>query len=69
MASLSDKDYRDIDRAAVWAKQDPAGKARRGLAGGKCFFSYAQIAATVSSTVPAVEAFSAQVTRPKWSPS
>ena len=47
--------------AGSFAKQDPAGKRSRALAGGKCYFSYSQIAATVSSAVPAVEAFAPDV--------
>ena len=44
------------------AKQDPTEKSKRSLAAdGKCYFSYAQIAATVSSAVPAVKAFAPDV--------
>jgi hypoxanthine phosphoribosyltransferase len=43
-------------------KQDPSEKRQRALAAdGKCYFSYAQIAAAVSSTVPEVEAFAPDV--------
>lgn len=43
-------------------KQDPAEKSKRALASdGKCYFSYAQIAKTVSDSVPAVEAFAPDV--------
>mmetsp|Transcript_6997 Transcript_6997/g.8462 ORF Transcript_6997/g.8462 Transcript_6997/m.8462 type:complete len:233 (-) Transcript_6997:383-1081(-) len=43
-------------------KQSPGGKAARSLAAdGKVYFSYAQIAETVSSAVPAVKAFSPDV--------
>ena len=44
------------------AKQDPTEKKQRALAAdGKCYFSYAQIAAAVSRTVPEVEAFNPDV--------
>jgi len=40
------------------AKQDPASKSQRALAAdGRVYFSYSQIAATVSSAVPEVNAF------------
>ena len=43
-------------------KQDPKAKAQRSLAAdGKCYFSYAQIAQTVSASVPEVEAFAPDV--------
>ena len=43
-------------------KQDPTEKSKRALAAdGKCYFSYAQIAAAVSRTVPEVEAFAPDV--------
>ena len=44
------------------AKQDPTEKQKRALAAdGKCYFSYANIAATISGTVPQVEAFKPDV--------
>ena len=44
------------------AKQDPTEKKKRALAAdGKCYFSYAQIAAAVSRAVPEVEAFAPDV--------
>ena len=44
------------------AKQDPSEKRERALAAdGKCYFSYAQIAAAVASTVPEVEKFAPDV--------
>lgn len=47
---------------AALPKQDPSEKRQRALAAdGKCYFSYAQIAAAVSSTVPEVEAFAPDV--------
>lgn len=48
--------------STVGAKQDPTSKATRALAAdGKCYFSYAQIAAAVSRAVPEVEAFNPDV--------
>ena len=42
--------------ASAHAKQSPLGKAERSVAAdGKVYFSYAQVAETVSSVVPAVK--------------
>ena len=51
-----------VTMAAKAPKQDPSEKAERELAAdGRCYFSYAQVASAVSSTVPAVEEFARDV--------